>query len=863
MKGVIVQVLLAAVSGAAAAAAAAPITPGLQPDGSTLLHSQWPIRPVGIQVPLGEFPINAVVDPTSRYAAVLHAGWGPHQIWVVDLQTNTVVSVTPVHEVFSGIAFSADGRRLVCGGGSDGVLWVYDFDRGHLSGAAQVKLPTSEAHAVVGGLALAADGRTAYATTVYFGKIMRVDLTTGAIAWTTSIDPPETAVNSAPVVSREGEAAPNDYPVPLQLNEASDPFGLALDARHHRLYASLWGKADVAVLNADDGRLLARWPAGLHPNEVLLSRDGKRLFVSNGGLNSVTVLDTASGQASETLRSSFSASDPPGSTPDSLSLSPDGNTLFVANAYNNNVAVFDVSRRGHGQALGFVPAGWFPFAARVTPDGRHLVIVSARGLTPAANYRVPGPGEPPPGRKIDLLASPAGPEQQFVYDGTLYRGSLAIIALPGKRDFADALKKWTTIAETCRPAPPPPPLPGNPIPVRGGAPSPIRYVIYVIKENRTYDQVFGDMPEGHGDPALCLFPEIVTPNLHQLARSFVLLDNFYANAEISASGHEWSMGAYSSEFVERNWPIDYGHKQGKAPYGGEGGYAAAVPALGYLWDRAKAAGVTYRSYGEFVHGAATPADPSISNLPALRGHADPLYRGWALTYSDLARVPRFIAELHRFEAAGDLPRLQIVRLPNDHTEAARAGALTPRAMVAQNDLAVGQLIDAVSHSKFWPQTAVFIVEDDAQNGPDHVDAHRTEALVVSPYTRRHAVDSTAYTTCSMLATIEAILGMEPMSQFDAAANPMRASFQAEADLAGYTAVPSRVPLNEHNPARTRGAAISAHFNFSHEDAIDDQAFNHVIWAAVRGEQSVMPAPVHAAFVRSLPAADDDDDDDDG
>jgi DNA-binding beta-propeller fold protein YncE len=853
---------------AAAAASAIPprVTPGPQPDGSVLLHNQWPIRPVGIQVTLGDFPVGMAVDPAGRYAAILHAGWGPHEIRVVDLRTRAVTAVVPVHETFGGVAFSADGRRLVCSGGSDGVLLVFAFEGGLVKPVSKVQLPADEAHVSVGGLVLDPDGRTAYAAMLFAGKIVRANLDSGATDWTAALDPavPESAKPEA--ARPPADDAPNEGSYSRYLVEGSDPFCLAADFRRHRLYASLWGQSAVAVLDSNDGRVLARWPAGLHPNELALSQDGRRLFVSNGGLNTVTVLDAATGQASETLSSAFSAADPPGSTPDSLCLSPDGATLYVANGYNNNIALFDVRRPGKGAALGFIPTGWFPTAVRVTPDGRSLLVVSARGLTPLPNNRLPGPGEPPVGRKIDLLASPAGPEQQFPYDGTLYHGSLALLALPDQRTFTDTLRRWTAIAELCRPAAPPPAEPGNPIPARRGGPTPIRYVIYIIKENRTYDQVFGDLPQGNGAPELCLFPEQVTPNLHRLARQFVLLDNFYANAEISASGHEWSMGGYSAEFVERAWPLNYGHKKGKVPYVAEGNYAAALPALGYLWDRAKAAGITYRSYGEFVHGLATPEDPAQSNLPALQGHVDPLYRGWTLTYSDLERAPRFIAELHRFEAAGDMPRLQIVRLPNDHTEAARAGALTPRAMVAQNDLAVGRVVEAVTHSRFWPQTAIFIVEDDAQNGPDHVDAHRTEALVVSPYTPRQAVDSTAYSTCSMLATMELILGLEPMSQFDAAANPMRASFQAEADLEPYEAVPNRISLAERNPAKTTAAAISAGFDFSHEDAIDDATFNRVIWASVRGENSPMPAPVHAAFVRSLPkpaAADDDDDDDDG
>jgi hypothetical protein len=311
--------------------------------------------------------------------------------------------------------------------------------------------------------------------------------------------------------------------------------------------------------------------------------------------------------------------------------------------------------------------------------------------------------------------------------------------------------------------------------------------------------------------------------------------------------------------VERNWPLNYGHKNGNVPYPGEGGYAAALPALGYIWDRAIAAQVSFRDYGEFAHGEGTPRQPSFSNLPALKGHVDPLYRGWGLNYSDLDRTARFVSELHRFEAAGDMPRLQILRLPNDHTQAAKAGALSPRSMVAQNDLAVGRLVDAVSRSRFWDRTAIFIVEDDAQNGPDHVDAHRTEALVISPYVKRHSIDSTAYTTCSMLATMERVLGMSPMSQFDAAAAPMRASFGAAPDLTPYSAEPARISLLERNPGRTKMAALSERFDFTHEDAIDDHQFNRVLWATMRGERSALPAPVHAAFVRSIKRADDDGD----
>jgi hypothetical protein len=387
------------------------------------------------------------------------------------------------------------------------------------------------------------------------------------------------------------------------------------------------------------------------------------------------------------------------------------------------------------------------------------------------------------------------------------------------------------------------------VPARVGLPSPIKYCIYIVKENRTYDQVLGDMPEGNGDASLCLFPEKVTPNHHKLAREFVLLDNFYVDAEVSADGHEWSMGAYASDFVEKTWPLSYGHnRSGKYPFPAEGNFPIASPANGYLWDRARQAGVSYRSYGEFVQAGKTSKDPNRSRVPALKDHIDPLYHPFDLGYADVKRADRLIEEIKRFETEGEMPRLQIVRLGNDHTVGTLPGRLTPNACVADNDLALGRIIEAVSRSKFWPETAIFVLEDDAQNGPDHVDAHRSIAFVASPYTRRGVVDSSMYSTSSMLRTIELILGLQPMSQFDSAAAPMFHSFQATPDLRPYDALPSNVNLAEKNTLLSWGSKQSEKMDFTKEDAADDLVLNEIIWRAVRGSDQPMPAPIHAAFV---------------
>ncbi len=398
------------------------------------------------------------------------------------------------------------------------------------------------------------------------------------------------------------------------------------------------------------------------------------------------------------------------------------------------------------------------------------------------------------------------------------------------------------------------------MPRKAGDVSPIKYCIYIIKENRTYDQVLGDMKEGNGDPSLCLFPEAVTPNHHQLARDFVLLDNFYVESEVSADGHEWTMGAYATDFVEKSWPMSYGHNDSKKyPYPSEGKFPIASPSGGYLWDIAKAAGVSYRSYGEFTSDGKTERDPGTTRVHSLKGNFDPWYHTFDMNYPDQKRADRFISELNGFEKEGEMPRLQIVRLPNDHTSGASVGKPTPTAYLADNDLALGRVVEAVSKSKFWAQTAIFVVEDDAQNGPDHVDAHRTVAFAISPYIKRGSVDSTMYSTSSMLRTMELILGLRPMSQFDAAALPMFKSFQSRPDLRPYTAMAPQSDLNAKTQASAWGTKQSAKMNFAKEDAADDLLLNEVIWRNVRGHLSPMPAPKRAAFVLAHKGGDDDGD----
>lgn len=834
----------------------AAVRPGLERDGRVRLPNQWLLDPVGKQVVLGDFPVNIAVHPSGRFAAVVHSGNGPHEVVLVDLRGGRVAARYAVDEAFYGVAFAPDGQRLYVSGAGKEVVLVFDQVEGLLVNPRRIALRGPKEKGVPAGLALSPDGQRLFVANVLGHSVTEID-TAGA-----GREVRDRAFDAKPPVLPASDEAVGDFDAEsitkraralllAENHDAPHPYACAVDARRGRVYVSLWGQSAVRVLAAADLSVVGTWTVQEHPNELLLHPDGGRLFVANANRNTVSVLDPDSGQVRETLVAEQEPDSPPGSTPNSIALSPDGTLLFVANANINAVAVFDVREPGRSRSLGFIPVGWYPTSVRVTPDGRQLLVANGKGGSSRPNRHGPQPG----------ITAPANVRE---YIGALFPGSLSIIDLPKSREaLEESLIRWTGRAYRCRPPAAPAVLEaGHPVPVRPGQPSPIKYCIYIVKENRTYDQVLGDMPEGHGDASLCLFPERVTPNHHKLAREFVLLDNFYVESEVSADGHEWSMGAYATDYVEKMWPMSYGHNQDrKYSYPAEGRFKIATPAGGYLWDRAKAAGVTYRSYGEFVDNAASTNQPCTTLVPALQGNFDPWFRSFDMDYSDLARADRFIAELGRFEREGGMPRLQIVRLPNDHTAGTTAGKLTPTAFMAENDLAFGRIIEAISRSKFWPETAVFVVEDDAQNGPDHIDAHRTIAYVISPWVRRRSVDSTLYSTASMLRTMELILGLRPMSQFDAAALPMFACFGPRPDLRPYRAEEARVDLTEKNTAVAWGRELSEGMDFAREDAADDLLLNEVIWRSVRGADFAMPAPVRAGFVRAAGDGDEDEDED--
>lgn len=794
------------------------VLPGVQDDGAIVLPTQWSLKPAGRQIAVGDLPVNMAVHPTGRWLAILCAGYGNHEVIIVDLKTRRLASRTIVRQAFYGLAFNQSGDRIYASGGEFEVVHSWSFADGLLRDPRQYRVAPQSDKFVPAGIAVAHDDRRLYV----------------ACPWGHSVC----------ILSTENESRPRFINLPKE----SYPYTVLLTGKD-RGFVSLWGGSSVVEVDFAKGRVLRTIATDSHPTEMLLSPDGAHLYVACANSNSVYVIDVKSGKPIEVLTTSLFPNAPSGSTPCSIDLSKDGRVLLAANANNNTVAVIDVSQPGQSRSLGFLPVGWYPSSVRFGPDGK-ILVANGKGIWPRSNRHGPVPtnGKVPPLNE---------------YIGRLFTGTLSVIKAPGPAKLAN----YTRTAFECsplidnagvrnkdRPA-------DSPIPAKVGGKSPIKYCFYVIKENRTYDQVLGDIPEGNGDESLCLFSDKITPNHHALAREFVLLDNFYAESEVSADGHEWTMAAYANDFVEKAWPLDY--RSGgleKIGYPSEGRYSLAIPKGGYLWDRCREAGVGYYSFGEWVNNGPTPDDPGTAAVPALEGHFDPRFRSFDLEVMDQVRADRFVKKLTEFEKQGDLPPMVILRLPNDHTAGTRVGKPTPAAMVADNDLALGRCVEAISKSKFWPQSAIFVVEDDAQNGSDHVDAHRTVALAISPYSRRQGTDSSLYSTSSMLRTMELILGLEPMSQFDAAALPMYQSFHAEPDNSPYDCRQVDYDLHATNLATAWGANESERLDLSKEDAADDLQFAEIVWRSIKGADSPMPPPVRAGFVFGGGLQDHDEDD---
>jgi YVTN family beta-propeller protein len=804
-------------------------------DRGFLLPNGWHLTPVGKHLVTTDLPLNIVPLKDGKHALVATSGYNRHDLTLVDVSgpEPKVVDQQSARQSWYGLAVGGDGGKVWWSAGGQGALHTFDLAGGKLSrtspaDAEPAKPLTSEPEggkSFKSGLCLDESNGVLYSLDINAGSLTAVTLKDGK--------------------SRSGSLGGRPYDVVL------GPGG-------HLLYVSDWSRRQVLGVDPKELRVVAKIPVGEHPNQMALHRDG-RLFVACASSNCVSVIDTKRGVVTETVHTGLFPKAPEGSTPDALAVSPDGETLFVANADNNCVAVIDVGGRDRSQVKGFIPTGWYPTAVAVSPDGKQLLVGVGKGLQTRANPLYTE--EQLKAKEKDEVKGAARRTLPYPYIGTTMSGALSVVPVPDEaklKEYTDLVYKncpysdklLTSALHDAKTA----------IPTRVGDPSPIRYVIYVIKENRTYDQVFGDLaggpnPRGNGDPKLCMFPRKVTPNHHKLAEEFVLLDNLYCNGQVSRDGHPWSTMAYNTDYIARDWHLTYSRRKGVDD--DDEGSLEKAPG-GYLWDACKRAGLSYRSYGEYGRRVSDGKGGlrMDARVPGLVGHICPAYgvpREPGQRPRDTDNVEVFLKEYDQFQKAGTMPRFIVMSLGEDHTSGTTPGAYTPQACVASNDLALGRLVDHVSHGPLWKETALFVIEDDAQNGPDHVDAHRTVGLVVGPYTRRKFVDSTQYATVSMIRTMELILGLPPLSQYDAAARPMFASFTAEADLTPYTHTPAEIDLNVKNTKAAYGADRSARMDFSEYDRVDDFELNEILWHAVMGTDAPTPPAVRRAIAfRSAP-----------
>ncbi len=785
----------------------------------TKLFNGWTITPAGSMIPLdhleavvhdpepgnpaggmaSDLPLKMIVSPDGKVLLAACAGYNNTGLAVIELASKKVVQFFPLPHVWNGLAFSSDAKRVFLAGGSSGMIHVFNYENGKLTLGTAAKPVDKTRGVFVAGIAVDAKSGKVYAANEANHEIWILD----------------------------SQKLKLETSIPVGQHPHSCIFGG--DGEH--LYVSNWGSRTMSIINTATGQRVRDQAVGVRPNDMAVSPDG-RLFVACSGDNTVHVIQTQSLErteagaspkrrppegAREILATSLYPSAPEGSMPDAVAVAPDGKTLYVANADNNDVMVVDISQPGASRIAGFIPVGWYPTAVAVSPDSNTLFAANGKGLSGRPSYppRVP--------RKAEHGVA-------FDHPGKTLEGSIAVIPRPD----AAALGRYTQQVKQNSPYTPQTirRAAGKSdccIPDKTGGDCPIKYVLYVIKENRTYDQVFGDFKDaqgraaGNGDPTLVLYGENVTPNHHQLARDYVLLDNFYCNGEVSVDGHDWCDGAIVTDFKQRAWIMSYSN-HGTLP----GNDEMSTPAAGYLWDHCRRNGVSFKCYGE---GA---------------GRVPKESRGTWKGGRDMDRIEGWIADLRAAEKEGELPQLAVMSLGEDHTVGTALGRPTPEACVGSNDVALGKIAAAASRSRFWKEMAIFVVEDDAQNGPDHVDCHRTVALVISPWARRGAVDSTPYTQVGMVRTIELILGLPPMTQYDAAATPMFGCFQKQPQAVAYQPQRPKVDLNAVNGLDAYGWKISAKMDFDDYDRVDEDQLNRILWSVAKGPQTPYPPIVRRA-----------------
>lgn len=770
------------------------------------LPNGWSLTPAGKSLELGDLPLNIAVSSSKKLMAVTNNGQGTQSLQLINIAKQKVVDNIEIKTAWLGIAFTADEKKLYVSGGNDNWILQYNIINEKLILKDSIKLGDKWPNKISPtGLCIDDAKHLLYVVTKDNNSLYTIDLITKNIIH--------------------------------QLALPAEAYTCALSKNKKELYISSWGSDQILMVDLASKKISSTLAVGSHPNDFVVNKSNTLLFVANANDNSVSIIDLKKKQVIQTLNAALYPDAPAGSTTNGVALSEDEKSIYIANADNNCLAVFDISNPNESKSKGFIPVGWYPTSVKVI--NHKIYVANGKGYS-----SFPNPYGPDPYKIRSQLGFQKGilkNSKASQYIGSLMKGTLSIITTPTEQQFGQYSKQvyentpYTKIKETSSDA-----IAGSPIPQKLGDKSPIKYVFYIVKENRTYDQILGDVKEGNGDKELCLFGENITPNQHALAKEFVLLDNFYVNGEVSADGHNWTFGGYATDYLEKNWVVSYGGRGGN--YDAEGTRAIANNKKGFIWDFAKRAGVSYRTYGEF-------ADDYKPNIPVLENHFCTYYTSWDQSVRDTTRVGQWKRDFDSLLANNAVPQLNTLRLINDHTEGLRLGAPSPKAHVADNDLAVGMFVEYLSKSPIWNETAIFIVEDDAQNGPDHVDAHRTTAYLAGGLVKNNFVDHTMYSTTSMLKTIELILGMPPMSQYDAAATTMWNCFQSTPTNKLFSAKALQYDINEKNTQPSVWQKMSEKFDLKKEDAVPDKLINEVIWKSVKGLEAQMPAPKKAAFIK--------------
>lgn len=701
----------------------------------------------------------------------------------------------PQDAAFFGIAFARDGKQLYVSGGNDDSIFCYSWENGAARFQRKITLgktgdrkPDETGTRYPAGVAVSRRGDFLYVAE-NVGDTLAV-------------------VN--PATSEIVQRLPTDH-YPYAVETVSDG----------NVYVSAWGSDTVSIFRARmDGSLIyvGRLHVGFHPSALVANSAGSRLYVALAATSQIAVIDTHRRTVLQYLNDAAPGGPSEGSTPNALGLSHDETKLYVAEADNNAVAVYDISRErpdahpgsGGDPLVGRIPADWYPTA--VLEADNQILILSGKGHGSHANPDGPTPGEG--------LTRPLG------YDLGQLNGTLRFC--PAGLAHATLADYSRRVAEANNWRAP---QPGRKYP-------PFRHVVYIIKENRTYDQVFGDLKEGDGDPKLVFFGQHVSPNHHALALRFGLFDRFFTNAEVSSQGHLWSTAAYVTDYGEKTIPSGYAGKRAEMD-----GEEAIEPPAGFLWTLAKKSGVTFRDYGEMVKSEGWPVTQR-----EVAADVSPAYPAFNFQIKDQVRADAWIAELNQFVRDGEMPMLEVLHLPNDHTAGGRAGFRTPRAFMADNDLALGRIVEALSHSPFWKDTVLFVLEDDSQAGPGHVDSHRSVFFSISAYNRPGVVHRFANTT-DVVAAIEDILGLGRLSKYDYFSRSLADVFADTPDPAPYTALPSEMNLDEINASGTPAARMSQKLDFSAPDRVNDAIFNAILWSMIKGTQPApgmrIVAPLHA------------------